>query len=181
LLRKLLHAEDHRVRAAAVRVLRYTGHQVNDQAKLLREAAADPHGRVRLEAVVAASWLEKDKMASILGEAAKHPIDSWMEDAYYTALARLGNATTPPQTKSEAVVNTDLKGAELASYKQGQLIFQREGFCITCHQADGKGLPNSGFPPLAGTRWVLDDDTRLIKLTLKGLHGPIEVQGKKYP
>ncbi|HWK98583.1 MAG TPA: cytochrome c, partial [Parapedobacter sp.] len=30
-------------------------------------------------------------------------------------------------------------------------------------------------------RWVLDDDARLIKLTLNGLHGPIEVLGKKYP
>src|SRR5690606_29773888 len=50
-----------------------------------------------------------------------------------------------------------------------------------CHQADGKGLPTSGFPPLAGTRWVLDDDARLIKLTLNGLHGPIEVLGEKYP
>src|SRR5690606_28199580 len=66
-------------------------------------------------------------------------------------------------------------------FKQGQLIFQREGFCITCHQAEGKGLPNSGFPPLAGSRWVLNDDARLIKLTLNGLHGPIEVLGKKYP
>src|SRR3546814_6172864 len=55
LLRKLLHADDHRVRAAAVRVLRYTGHQVNNQVELLQEAAADQHGRVRLEAIVAAS------------------------------------------------------------------------------------------------------------------------------
>src|SRR5690606_28176013 len=106
---------------------------------------------------------------------------SWMADAYQTASARFGNTSAPAETETAAITNTHLKGADLARYKKGQLIFQREGFCITCHQADGKGLPNSGFPPLAGTRWVLDDDTRLIKLTLNGLHGPIEVLGKKYP
>lgn len=181
LLRKLLHANDYRVRAAAVRVVRYTGHQVNDQANLLKDAAADNHGRVRLEAIVAASWLDKDKAAPILEEAAKHPIDSWMTDAYYTAATRLGNTVAPADTETEAAERTDLKGPALASFKQGKLIFQREGFCITCHQADGKGLPNSGFPPLSGTHWVLDNDARLIKLTLNGLHGPIEVQGKEYP
>ena len=61
LLRQLLAAKDYRARAAAVRVLRYTGHQVPDQADLLMQAAKDEHGRVRLEAIVAASWLDKEK------------------------------------------------------------------------------------------------------------------------
>ena len=43
------------------------------------------------------------------------------------------------------------------------------------------GLPDAGFPPLAGTKWVNGDHERLIKLTLKGLMGPIEVNGKAYP
>jgi mono/diheme cytochrome c family protein len=50
---------------------------------------------------------------------------------------------------------------------------------VTCHQADGKGLPPA-FPPLATSRWVTEDAERLIKLTLYGLTGPIEVNGKKY-
>ena len=181
LLRKLLHANDHRVRAAAVRVLRYTGHQVADQADLLREAAADEHGRVRLEAITAASWLSNDALTPVLEEAAKHPIDSWMADAYHTAVSRLAGAAPAPAPEATAAVQTDLTGEELARFKRGQLIFQRDGYCITCHQADGKGLPNSGFPPLAGSRWVLEDDARLIKLTLNGLHGPIEVLGQQYP
>ena len=61
LLRQLLQAKDYRARAAAVGVLRYTGHQVADQADLLMQAAKDDHGRVRLEAIVAASWLDKEK------------------------------------------------------------------------------------------------------------------------
>ena len=34
---------------------------------------------------------------------------------------------------------------------------------------------------MGGTRWVTGDSDRLVKLTLKGLMGPIEVLGKKYP
>ena len=42
-------------------------------------------------------------------------------------------------------------------------------------------MVSAGFPPLAGSRWVTEQDERLIKLTLKGLMGPIEVKGKSYP
>jgi mono/diheme cytochrome c family protein len=34
------------------------------------------------------------------------------------------------------------------------------------------------YPPLAGSEW-LGDEERLIKLTLKGLWGPIEVAGQR--
>ena len=34
---------------------------------------------------------------------------------------------------------------------------------------------------MAGTEWMLKDDQCLIKLTLKGLIGPITVKGVKYP
>ena len=47
--------------------------------------------------------------------------------------------------------------------------------------SDGKGVPAAGFPPLGGTEWVVGDPDRLIKLTLDGLIGPIEVLGKEYP
>ena len=39
----------------------------------------------------------------------------------------------------------------------------------------------SGFPPLAGAKWVTGNEDRLIKITLKGLYGELEVKGKKYP
>ena len=60
-------------------------------------------------------------------------------------------------------------------------MYQREGHCITCHQENGLGLPAAQFPPLAGTKWVNGSEDRLIKLTLHGLLGPIEVKGTKYP
>ncbi|MHB1178427.1 MAG: PVC-type heme-binding CxxCH protein [Daejeonella sp.] len=179
LLRQLLHAKDYRARAAAVRVLRYVGHQVADQANLMMQAARDVHGRVRLEAIVAASWLDKEKGLPIVMEAGKKPLDDWMVDAYETALAHL-NGHAVKEKKEEAVI-TDLKDAQRDLFVKGKAIYAREGFCNTCHQPDGKGLAAAGFPPLTASNWVLGDDERLIKLVLKGLYGPIEVLGKKYP
>jgi mono/diheme cytochrome c family protein len=68
----------------------------------------------------------------------------------------------------------------LALFTKGKAIYARDGFCITCHQKDGKGLPNAGFPPLTGTKWVIGSEDRLIKIVLNGLYGPIEVAGQKY-
>ncbi len=53
------------------------------------------------------------------------------------------------------------------------------GLCLTCHQASGLGVPGA-FPPLAGSDWVLGDKDRLIKISMYGLMGEIEVNGVKY-
>ncbi len=179
LLRQLLKAKDFRVRAAAVGVLRYVGHQVPDQASLLLQAANDVHGRVRLEAIVAASWIGKDKGLPIVTAAGKKPLDKWMVHAYETALAHLNGHEV--EKEKEQIVKTELKGAERDLYLKGKAIYARDGFCTTCHQPDGKGLPASGFPPITGSNWVTGSEDRLIKLVLKGIYGPIEVAGKNYP
>ncbi len=179
LLRRLLKANDYHVRAAAVTVVRYTGHQVPDQAALLRQAAADPHGRVRLTAIVAASWLTREQGTSVLNIAGKMPLDNWMIHAYQTSVAHLNDK--PVKEVKEVLAKSDLKGEDLELFTKGKEIYGREGFCATCHQPDGKGLTASGFPPLTGTKWVTGNEERLIKLVLKGLLGPIEVNGQKYP
>ncbi|WP_461093179.1 PVC-type heme-binding CxxCH protein [Spirosoma gilvum] len=179
LLRQLLKARDYHARAAAVQVVRYTGHQVADQASLLMQAAKDENSRVRLAAIVAASWIGKDKGLPILAEAAKKPLDDWTIHAYETAVAHLKGENVKKQ--KEITVTSSLKGKDLDLYTQGRQIFAKEGYCITCHQPDGKGLVASGFPPLTGTNWVTGSEDRLIKIALKGLMGPIEVSGKTYP
>ncbi|TCK80604.1 PVC-type heme-binding CxxCH protein [Albibacterium bauzanense] len=178
LLGRLLNAKDYHARSAAVQVLGYNGHQIPNQTELLMKAAQDEHGRVRLEAIVAASWLEKDQGLAIVNEAGKMPLDDWMMPSFQTALASLRGEI---MKEEEPVVTTSLEGAERDLYIKGSAIFARDGFCITCHQPDGKGLEASGFPPISGSQWALGNEDRLIKLTLKGLQGPIEVLGKKYP
>ena len=155
------------------------GHQLPDQTDLLMQAARDDHGRVRLEAITAASWLEKSKGLAILAEAKKKPLDEWMIHAHETAVAHL-NGESVKAVKKE-VAKSILAGKDLELYNLGKEIYAKEGYCETCHQSDGKGLPASGFPPLNGTKWVMGSDDRLIKLVLKGLLGPIEVNGHKFP
>ncbi|GAB3736501.1 PVC-type heme-binding CxxCH protein [Spirosoma lituiforme] len=179
LLRQVLKANDFHARAAAVQVVRYTGHQVADQADLLMQAVRDDNSRVRLAAIVAASWIGKEKGLPILAEAAKKPLDEWMIHAHEAAVAHLNGVNV--KKVEEKVVKSTLKGEELALYNMGKQIYAKEGYCTTCHQPDGKGLTASGFPPLTGTNWVSGNEERLIKIALKGLMGPIDVVGKTYP
>lgn len=178
ILHQVLNAKDYRARAAGVRVLRYSGHQIASQPELLMKAAGDEHGRVRLEALVAASWLDKEVGLPIVKEAGKKPMDEWIVHAYETALAHLEGKSV--QQKKEEGIQTDLKGVERQLFIKGKDIYSREGFCSTCHQPDGTGLSASGFPPLARTPWVVGDEERLIKIVLKGLQGPMEVLNTKY-
>jgi cytochrome c oxidase cbb3-type subunit 2 len=53
------------------------------------------------------------------------------------------------------------------------------GLCFTCHQPNGQGISGQ-FPPLAGSDWVLGEKERLIKISIHGLMGEIEVNGVKY-
>jgi len=178
LLHQVLQAKDYHARAAAVRVLRYNGHRIKNQPELLMKAAQDEHGRVRLEAIVAASWLDKEVGLSIVNEAGKKPLDRWMVDIHATAVAHL-NGMSLKEKKQEDVI-TNLKGTDKELFIKGKEIYAREGFCNTCHQPDGGGLSASGFPSLIGTPWVLGNQERLIKLVLNGMQGPIEVNGNKY-
>lgn len=338
LLERVLASDDHRARAAAVRVVRYGGHQLPDHVALLRESVRDPHGRVRMEAVIAASWLGRSDGISILDAAStngaaaeedadadhvkvsangreieitppeaaaahvtavtmtlpggnrtinlaemevhaggrnitadvglsqssefaggRYPIgnlvdgnrgnfshtafesnpwirlafeqptaldrirlwnrpefedrfnnarvaflkgdeelaavtvriagggsspfadDDWLDPVYQQVRARLNEQpdidTEPGVTPPDHITDEEAR----ALFVQGAEIYRRDGHCATCHQPNGLGLPVAGFPPLADTRWVTQQDDRLIKLTLHGLHGPMEVKGVEYP
>ncbi|WP_268034602.1 PVC-type heme-binding CxxCH protein [Algoriphagus sp. PAP.12] len=180
LLRQLLKSEDYRVRAAATRVLRYTGHQVKDQADLLMQSVKDPNGRVRIEAIAAASWLPREIGTPILAEAEKQEKDNtWIPRTLETAVAHMNGLSV--SEKKEEDIKSSLTGSDRELFVIGKEIYAREGFCATCHQEDGGGLAASGFPPLKGTPWVTGSPERAIKIVLKGLLGPIEVAGKEYP
>lgn len=60
--------------------------------------------------------------------------------------------------------------------KLGKRVFNT---CLTCHQADGEGVPEK-YPPLNKSEWVLGDDRILARILINGLAGPVEVCGKKF-
>lgn len=51
--------------------------------------------------------------------------------------------------------------------------------CLACHMANGTGVPGM-YPPLAKTEWINGDKERLIRITIQGLSGKIEVNGITY-
>ena len=64
-----------------------------------------------------------------------------------------------------------------ASITRGAVVYKN--VCITCHMADGGGVPNMN-PPLIKTEYVLGDKTRLARIVLAGLAEPIEIDGNDY-
>ncbi|AQG81993.1 PVC-type heme-binding CxxCH protein [Spirosoma montaniterrae] len=174
LLTKLLKSPDYRVRAAAVRVARFNDHQLGSRlGTMLTEAARDPQGRVRMEAMVASTWLPNAQKEQVLATVEKQPVDDWIKPHL--------DFIKSPHTD---MVNHNIRpkpGASTDKLALGKAIYSRDGYCITCHQADGTGLESAGFPPLAKSNWVTGSPERLIKLVMHGLYGPLEVNGKKYP
>ncbi len=101
-----------------------------------------------------------------------------MVHAYETAVAHLNGRAV--QEKKEMIGINESNGVNPEIYAKGKEIYNKEGYCGTCHRENGEGMVNSGFPPLIKTPFVLGKDEDLIKIVLKGLQGPMEVNGKKY-
>lgn len=80
LLRLLLNADDPRGRAAAVRVLSFSLHKINNPLDLLEPRVNDPHPRVRLEAVRALSFMEGlDVVELALGVLENENVDEYLQ------------------------------------------------------------------------------------------------------
>lgn len=59
----------------------------------------------------------------------------------------------------------------------GQAIYKK--YCLTCHQADGGGVPRMN-PPLIKTSYVLGDKARIIKIVLNGFNEQTDIDGESY-
>lgn len=180
LVQKLLESNDYHARAAAIHALRYNTDKIKNYKEMLAKATKDESGRVKLELIAAASWMKPNEGLDLMNVIDTATLDKWNKPAYLTSLAHLNNKSVKENNETSKTVSK-LTGPALDQFKRGSVIYAKEGFCVTCHQPNGKGLDASGFPPLQASRWVTGNEDRLIKLTLNGLLGPIEVNGKKYP
>jgi mono/diheme cytochrome c family protein len=59
----------------------------------------------------------------------------------------------------------------------GKIYFTQN--CVVCHQANGAGVPGS-YPPLAGSEYINGGSRRLGMILLKGLQGPVTVEGHQF-
>ncbi len=84
------------------------------------------------------------------------------------------------EAKMQAAIAGDPKIAAMGKeiiMEKGKRVFAQT--CVACHQAEGQGLPGV-FPPLAKSDFLMADKPRAIAALIKGLSGPIEVNGQKY-
>jgi cytochrome c oxidase cbb3-type subunit 2 len=99
------------------------------------------------------------------------------QDEEVTEVATLAEEST---TKEDQVGVPTWLADQISSGKE---IYMKAapggGLCFTCHQPNGQGIIGQ-FPPLAGSDWVLGEKERLIKISIHGLMGEIEVNGVKY-
>ena len=63
------------------------------------------------------------------------------------------------------------------SKQRGAALYKQ--YCLTCHQADGSGVPKLN-PPLIKTSWVSGEKTKLIKWVLQGSVEKVEIDGENY-
>ena len=197
LLNDVLKSPEPRARAQAVRVLCYWRDRVPNAIDLVGAAIKDTAPRVRLEAVRALSFFNgNDTLKAIeLAKLVSLEKDYYIDYCFKETMKQLGSlpegrdiVTKDALLQAKLRVKPDasygptdkkLSKEDLASYNLGKEVFNREAHCVTCHQADGKGVENV-YPALANSEWIQGDPQRMIKIVLKGLYGPLNFQGKDY-
>jgi putative heme-binding domain-containing protein len=154
LLRELLNSEHHRARAAAVQQLRYWHPYLSDAPELLRNAANDEHGIVRMEAVIAASYIGSREAFDAARDVLRHPRGGHLSYAMVCAfgsaslrrywegepgseIARMLRAAAretelrePKATRSEAAFDrrAELKSVTISCLPERMLFSTREFF-----------------------------------------------------
>ena len=64
-----------------------------------------------------------------------------------------------------------------ASANRGKAVYQKE--CLSCHQADGGGVPHLN-PPLYESTNVIGDKKKIIAVVLKGMTDRVPIDGEYY-
>jgi len=97
-LRELLACDEHHARAAATQQLRYWYPLLSDAAQLLKQAASDPNGIVRMEAAIAATYIGTKPAFEALLETLKQPREGALA---YAITCALGSHTMRPFWESD--------------------------------------------------------------------------------
>lgn len=79
LLNRLLADEDHRARAAAVRLVSHMLHAIDNHQELIAKSISDKHPRVRLEAVRAVSFLSGEEAVEMALGVLEYEMDDYLQ------------------------------------------------------------------------------------------------------
>jgi len=105
-----------------------------------------------------------------------------IDAVYLGAQAEAGSESAKREAELKKQIAAEMKSnptiaglTKEMQVEKGKQVYM--GLCFACHQPDGKGLPGA-FPPLAGSDYLLADRDRAIHTVLKGLSGPVTVNGQ---
>lgn len=129
-------------------------------------------------------WETRDLIAWLLTLTKPNPEPAPAYQAQEVSLAgakkmdeqRTGDKTpADPKNEPDQTVSEDTK-IDPALMELGKTQYAT---CMGCHGPQGQGMPNVG-PPLANSEWVTGPVENLIAIQLRGLKGPITVNGQEY-
>jgi nitrite reductase (NO-forming) len=105
-----------------------------------------------------------------------------IDAVYIGAAADAGSDSAKREAELKKQIAAELKAnpaiaglSKEVRVEKGKQVYM--GLCFACHQPDGKGLPGA-FPALASSDYMLADRERAIRIILKGMTGPVTVNGK---
>ena len=70
-----------------------------------------------------------------------------------------------------------LPSEESVRVERGKTLYDLS--CAACHQLHGRGMEGVA-PPLIGSPWALGSECRLIRISLQGVRGPINVGDRHF-
>ena len=85
--------------------------------------------------------------------------------------------TAPDQTPVKTKTQIETVKPVTLTLSPGEVAFRKS--CLTCHQADGSGVPGM-YPPLNQAEKVMGPPEGIIKVILFGLKGPTIINGETY-
>lgn len=180
LLSEMLADPEPMLRAAAMRMAEAVLAKDRSLDVLIDRLARDEDPDVAIQTMLSVSRAGHPAAQSIAEAIVKsHPTNSNIANIASQLRARVA-AMIAEKKKLEEIRRRNRLLAE--SIERGKVTYS--SLCITCHGADGKGVPSPDghdlmlAPPLAGSRRVQGHRDRLARILLKGLIGPVE--GKTY-
>jgi hypothetical protein len=112
LLTRMLKSPEPRAVAAAARVLCYWRDRVPDALQLFAQLADDPHPRIRLEAVRAASFFNTVPAVDVALAILKHPTDYYLDYTLKETMRQLEPVWRKALGEGQAIAADNAKGVE---------------------------------------------------------------------
>jgi putative heme-binding domain-containing protein len=142
LLKRALGSPEFRARAAATRVLCYWRDRVPDALGLLKRLAADPHPRVRLEAVRAASFFTVPEAVEVVLISTEHPPDRYLDYLRGETMKALDPIVKKAIAQGNPIPTTTAAGARylLRSVSTDDLLKMKRGQNVYLELLFRKGL-----------------------------------------